>query len=205
MFDNASIMITGGTGSFGHKYTENFLKRFKPARVIIYSRDELKQSVMRQEFSDKAMRYFIGDVRDYHRLAMAMRGVDYVIHAAALKQVSAAEYNPMECIKTNINGAENVGDRKFKGPLPHSQLRRTGLAPGQSWPPPTRNPPVGRAGRQPKAVVPLNPRPAPAWHRRKPPSPAAHRDPGTHRPCPTGSPVRPSALLFFELKAGSPA
>lgn len=108
MFDNASIMITGGTGSFGHKYTENLLKRFKPARVIVYSRDELKQSVMQQEFSDKAMRYFIGDVRDYDRLAMAMRGVDYVIHAAALKQVPAAEYNPMECIKTNINGAENV-------------------------------------------------------------------------------------------------
>ena len=108
MFDNASIMITGGTGSFGRKYTENLLKRYKPARVIVYSRDELKQSVMQQDFTSKSMRYFIGDVRDYDRLAMAMRGVDYVIHAAALKQVPAAEYNPMECIKTNINGAENV-------------------------------------------------------------------------------------------------
>lgn len=108
MFDNASIMITGGTGSFGRKYSENLLRRFKPARVIVYSRDELKQSVMQQEFTSKSMRYFIGDVRDYDRLAMAMRGVDYVIHAAALKQVPAAEYNPMECIKTNINGAENV-------------------------------------------------------------------------------------------------
>jgi hypothetical protein len=96
-------------------------------------------------------------------------------------------------------------DWKFKGPLAHSQLRRTGLMSGLSRPPPTRNPPVGRPGRQPKAIVPLNPRPAPTCHRRKPPSPAAHRDPGTHRPCPTGSPVRPQAPLFFELKAGGPA
>ena len=108
MFDGASILITGGTGSFGRKYTETLMRRFKPARVIIYSRDELKQSVMQQDFREKCMRYFIGDVRDRERLTMAMRGVDYVIHAAALKQVPAAEYNPMECIKTNINGAENV-------------------------------------------------------------------------------------------------
>ncbi|TAL00183.1 MAG: UDP-N-acetylglucosamine 4,6-dehydratase (inverting) [Rhodospirillaceae bacterium] len=108
MFNSTSILITGGTGSFGRKYTETLLRRFKPARVIIYSRDELKQSVMQQNFRDKCMRYFIGDVRDRERLTMAMRGVDYVIHAAALKQVPAAEYNPMECIKTNINGAENV-------------------------------------------------------------------------------------------------
>lgn len=108
MFDNASILITGGTGSFGQKYTQTILSRFKPRKVIIYSRDELKQSQMQSQFNDGCMRYFIGDVRDRERLTMAMNGVDYVIHAAALKQVPAAEYNPMECIKTNVNGAENV-------------------------------------------------------------------------------------------------
>jgi len=108
MFNNASIMITGGTGSFGKKYTKTLLERYKPKRIIIYSRDELKQFEMQQEFNDPCMRYFIGDVRDCERLKQAMRGVDYVIHAAALKQVPAAEYNPMECIKTNIHGAENV-------------------------------------------------------------------------------------------------
>lgn len=108
MFDNASILITGGTGSFGKKYTETILKNGKPRRVIIYSRDELKQYEMQQTFNDPCMRYFIGDVRDADRLKQAMNGVDYVIHAAALKQVPAAEYNPMECIKTNIHGAENV-------------------------------------------------------------------------------------------------
>ncbi|MBL8642586.1 MAG: UDP-N-acetylglucosamine 4,6-dehydratase (inverting) [Rhodospirillaceae bacterium] len=108
MFDNATVLITGGTGSFGRKFTETLLTRHKPAKIIIYSRDELKQMLMQQEFSQSCMRYFIGDVRDRERLLMAMRGVDYVIHAAALKQVPAAEYNPIECIKTNINGAENV-------------------------------------------------------------------------------------------------
>jgi len=108
MFNNASIMITGGTGSFGKKYTETLLERYNPKKIIIYSRDELKQFEMEQEFNDSCMRYFIGDVRDCERLKQAMRGVDYVIHAAALKQVPAAEYNPMECIKTNIHGAENV-------------------------------------------------------------------------------------------------
>jgi len=108
MFNNASIMITGGTGSFGKKYTETLLERYNPKKIIIYSRDELKQFEMEQEFNDPCMRYFIGDVRDCERLKQAMRGVDYVIHAAALKQVPAAEYNPMECIKTNIHGAENV-------------------------------------------------------------------------------------------------
>ena len=101
-------MITGGTGSFGKRYTKTLLERYKPKRIIIYSRDELKQFEMQQEFNDPCMRYFIGDVRDCERLKQAMRGVDYVIHAAALKQVPAAEYNPMECIKTNIHGAENV-------------------------------------------------------------------------------------------------
>jgi len=108
MFDGANILITGGTGSFGKKYTEILLKKYKPNKIIIYSRDELKQFEMQQQFNAKCMRYFIGDVRDGERLKEAMMGVDYVIHAAALKQVPAAEYNPMECIKTNINGAENV-------------------------------------------------------------------------------------------------
>ncbi len=108
MFDNKSILITGGTGSFGKKYTKTILERYKPKRLIILSRDELKQFEMQQEFNAPCMRYFIGDVRDAERMKQAMEGVDYVIHAAALKQVPAAEYNPMECIKTNIHGAENV-------------------------------------------------------------------------------------------------
>jgi UDP-N-acetylglucosamine 4,6-dehydratase len=108
MFDGKSILITGGTGSFGKKYTETLLKRYKPKRLVIFSRDELKQYEMQQKFNDPAMRYFIGDVRDAERLRHAMRGIDYVIHAAALKHVPAAEYNPMECIKTNIHGAQNV-------------------------------------------------------------------------------------------------
>lgn len=109
MFDGKSILITGGTGSFGRQYARTILARYKPKRLIIYSRDELKQFDMAQEFAEhECLRYFIGDVRDGERLTMAMRGVDYVIHAAALKQVPAAEYNPMECIKTNIHGAENV-------------------------------------------------------------------------------------------------
>jgi len=108
VFNDKSILITGGTGSFGKKYTEIILSRYKPKKVIIYSRDELKQYEMAQSFTDTCMRYFIGDVRDAQRLHEAMDGVDFVIHAAALKHVPAAEYNPMECIKTNIGGAENV-------------------------------------------------------------------------------------------------
>lgn len=108
MFDNKTILITGGTGSFGKKYVKTLLERYQPRKIIIFSRDELKQFEMQQEFNQPCMRYFIGDVRDKDRLRRAMQGVDYVIHAAALKQVPAAEYNPMECIKTNINGAENV-------------------------------------------------------------------------------------------------
>jgi UDP-N-acetylglucosamine 4,6-dehydratase len=108
MFDNKTILITGGTGSFGHRYVSHILASYKPKKVIIYSRDELKQYEMQQLFFDPCMRYFIGDVRDASRLITAMRGVDYVIHAAALKQIPAAEYNPNECIKTNINGAQNV-------------------------------------------------------------------------------------------------
>jgi UDP-N-acetylglucosamine 4,6-dehydratase len=108
MFDNKSILITGGTGSFGKKYVETILTRYQPKKIIIYSRDELKQYEMSLQFSADCMRYFIGDVRDRDRLVQATAGVDYIIHAAALKQVPAAEYNPMECIKTNIHGAENV-------------------------------------------------------------------------------------------------
>jgi UDP-N-acetylglucosamine 4,6-dehydratase len=108
MFDDKAILITGGTGSFGKQYVRTLLTRHKPRKLIIYSRDELKQFEMQQEFRHTCMRWFIGDVRDRERLVQAMNGVDYVIHAAALKQVPAAEYNPMECIKTNIHGAENV-------------------------------------------------------------------------------------------------
>lgn len=108
MFNDKSILITGGTGSFGHQYVRTLLARYKPARLIIFSRDELKQYEMAQKFNAPCMRYFLGDVRDGARLMQAMSGVDMVIHAAALKQVPAAEYNPMECIKTNIYGAENV-------------------------------------------------------------------------------------------------
>jgi UDP-N-acetylglucosamine 4,6-dehydratase/5-epimerase len=108
MFNDKSILVTGGTGSFGKHFIRTLLRRYQPRRLIIYSRDELKQFEMQQEFNAPCMRYFIGDVRDSERLTQAMNGVDYVIHAAALKQVPAAEYNPMECIKTNIHGAENV-------------------------------------------------------------------------------------------------
>jgi UDP-N-acetylglucosamine 4,6-dehydratase len=108
MFNDKSILITGGTGSFGKQYVRTLLERYSPKKLIIYSRDELKQFEMQQEFDQECMRYFIGDVRDRDRLVQAMNGVDFVIHAAALKQVPAAEYNPMECIKTNIHGAENV-------------------------------------------------------------------------------------------------
>ncbi len=108
MFENKSILITGGTGSFGKKYVQTILKNYTPKRLVIYSRDELKQYEMAQTYADPCMRYFIGDVRDGERLQQAMKGIDFVIHAAALKQVPAAEYNPMECIKTNIHGAENV-------------------------------------------------------------------------------------------------
>jgi len=108
MFNNKNILITGGTGSFGQSLTKTLLERFQPRRIIIFSRDELKQYEMSQTYNDSCMRYFIGDVRDPDRLIQAMRDVDFVIHAAALKQVPAAEYNPMECIKTNVHGAENV-------------------------------------------------------------------------------------------------
>lgn len=110
MLDNKSILITGGTGSFGHHFVEYVLKNYKPKKIIIYSRDEYKQFVMNNQYKDyeSILRFFIGDVRDENRLRMAMKGCDYVVHAAALKQVPACEYNPNEAIKTNINGAMNV-------------------------------------------------------------------------------------------------
>lgn len=108
MFQNKSMLITGGTGSFGKQCVETLLNHHQPKKIIVYSRDELKQYEMAQKFDSPIMRYFIGDVRDEQRLGMAMREVDYVIHAAALKHIPVAEYNPMECIKTNINGADNV-------------------------------------------------------------------------------------------------
>jgi UDP-N-acetylglucosamine 4,6-dehydratase len=112
MFNGKSILVTGGTGSFGHECISQILQKYQPARLIVFSRDELKQSEMQQNprFHAPCMRYFLGDVRDQDRLMRAFRGVDFVIHAAALKQVPAAEYNPHEFIKTNIGGATNIVD-----------------------------------------------------------------------------------------------
>ena len=112
LLDNKSILITGGTGSFGKAFTKYVLDNYNPKKIIIYSRDEFKQFIMQNEFKQYAdkLRFFIGDVRDKERLTRAFEGVDYVIHAAALKQVPACEYNPAEAIKTNIHGAQNVID-----------------------------------------------------------------------------------------------
>ena len=108
-FEGSSVLITGGTGSFGKAFISALLANQNPARVAIYSRDELKQFEMKQAIGDDPrVRFFIGDIRDRDRLAMAMHGVDFVVHAAALKQVDTAEYNPMEYVKTNILGSENV-------------------------------------------------------------------------------------------------
>ena len=106
----SSVLVTGGTGSFGRKFIETLLREHRPRRLIVFSRDELKQHEMRQQFSadEKTLRYFIGDVRDVSRLQLAFHGVDIVVHAAALKQVPACEYNPIEAVKTNIEGGRNV-------------------------------------------------------------------------------------------------
>ena len=111
MFNNKTIFISGGTGSFGNQFVSTLIKNYKPKKIIIYSRDEYKQFIMQKKFPTNQypfFRFFLGDVRDLDRLKMAMNEVDYVIHAAALKQVPAAEYNPMEFVKTNIYGAENI-------------------------------------------------------------------------------------------------
>ncbi|MBA12459.1 MAG: UDP-N-acetylglucosamine 4,6-dehydratase (inverting) [SAR202 cluster bacterium] len=110
MFNDKNILITGGTGSFGREFCEYVLENYSPNRLIVLSRDELKQFEMSEQLNNPKLRFFIGDVRDKDRLERAMKGVDYVVHAAALKQVPACEYNPIEAIKTNIYGAQNVID-----------------------------------------------------------------------------------------------
>ena len=108
MLDNKSILITGGTGSFGKRFIKTALEKYKPKKIIVYSRDEFKQYQMKENFKNKSIRYFIGDVRDVSRLELAMENVDVVIHTAALKQVPTTEYNPFEAVKTNVIGAQNV-------------------------------------------------------------------------------------------------
>lgn len=108
MFNNKSILITGGTGTFGQQLCKTLSEKYKPKKIIVFSRDELKQFEMAKIFGQNFFRFFIGDVRDNDRLELAMRDVDIVVHAAAMKQVEISEYNPQECIKTNINGAENI-------------------------------------------------------------------------------------------------
>ncbi|PHS56713.1 MAG: UDP-N-acetylglucosamine 4,6-dehydratase (inverting) [Sulfurimonas sp.] len=120
MLNGKNILITGGTGSFGKQFVRTILKNYKPNKIIIYSRDELKQFEMAQKFNHECMRYFIGDVRDLPRLQKAMNGVDIVVHAAALKHVPIAEYNPMECIKTNVMGAQNVIDACIANNVSHT-------------------------------------------------------------------------------------
>lgn len=112
MLNNSTILITGGTGSFGKQFIQTVMERYEPKKLIIYSRDEYKQYMVREKFKkyDKKLRFFIGDVRDRERMRRAFDGVDYVVHAAALKQVPACEYNPFEAVKTNIHGAENIVD-----------------------------------------------------------------------------------------------
>jgi UDP-N-acetylglucosamine 4,6-dehydratase (inverting) len=111
MLDNSSILITGGTGSFGHKFVPMTLAKYKPRRLVIYSRDEMKQWEMAKLYgNDERVRFFIGDVRDKDRLSRALHGIDYVVHAAATKIVPTAEYNPFECVKTNVFGAMNLID-----------------------------------------------------------------------------------------------
>mgnify|MGYP001207616260 FL=1 len=114
MFKNKNILITGGTGSFGFSFTKKILEKFKTKKIVIFSRDEFKQDEMRKYFNDKRLRFFLGDIRDRERIELAMDGIDFVVHAAALKQVPAAEYNPMEFIKTNVLGAENLVHASIK-------------------------------------------------------------------------------------------
>lgn len=114
MLDDKNILVTGGTGSFGKRFIKMVLEQYKPRRLIVFSRDEYKQSTMQAQYTQRAMRFFLGDVRDAERLTRAMEGVDLVVHAAALKQVPALEYNPAEAIKTNVLGTENVVEAALK-------------------------------------------------------------------------------------------
>jgi len=114
MFTDKAILITGGTGSFGKNFIRMLLNSYSPKRVVVFSRDEFKQFEMQKAISHDSVRFFLGDVRDADRLNTAMSGIDYVIHAAAMKQVPAAEYNPMECINTNVHGAENLINAALK-------------------------------------------------------------------------------------------
>jgi UDP-N-acetylglucosamine 4,6-dehydratase len=130
MFNGKSILITGGTGSFGYRYVSTLLEQYNLKRLVIYSRDELKQYEMAMKFQkhDDVMRFFIGDVRDASRLKEATRGIDIIIHAAAIKHVPIAEYNPMECIKTNIHGAENVIQAALHNDVEHVMALSTDKA-----------------------------------------------------------------------------
>ena len=112
MLNNKTILITGGTGSFGNYFVDYVLKKYRPKKIVIYSRDEFKQFNMANKYKEHSdiFRFFLGDVRDKDRLKRALNGVDYVIHAAALKQVPACEYNPIEAVKTNVSGAMNIVD-----------------------------------------------------------------------------------------------
>ena len=115
---DSTVLITGGTGSFGQRFVQNLLRSNRPRRLVVFSRDELKQSEMiyaLRDLDQGTLRFFIGDVRDVRRLEMAMREIDIVVHAAAMKQVSAAEYNPFECIRTNVMGAENESECRYSG------------------------------------------------------------------------------------------
>ncbi len=122
LLDEKSILVTGGTGSFGHKFVETVLRDHNPRRLVIFSRDELKQFEMAQKYPElkyPCLRYFVGDVRDRTRMIRALAGVDIVVHAAAMKHITAAEYNPTECIATNIIGAENVIDAAIENDVEH--------------------------------------------------------------------------------------
>jgi UDP-N-acetylglucosamine 4,6-dehydratase len=170
MLKDKSILITGGTGSFGKAFVRTVLKRYPEIRrLVIYSRDELKQFEMQQLFSPKeypGLRYFLGDVRDEARLQRALEGIDVVVHAAALKQVPAAEYNPFECIKTNVLGAQNLIEACLsnsvqrvvalstdKAAAPINLYGATNCAPTSCSSPPTTSPATATCGSRPSGTA----------------------------------------------------